>query len=730
MKDVSEAARGHWPRILSSLGGLSESELSGKHGPCPLCGGNDRFRFDDIDGSGSWFCNQCGGAHQQGGAGSGMTLLIRKKDWTFKHAAVQVKAFLGIADERPAPPFGNASAVWQYTSDFYVCRYDKPNGAKSVIPISWTGSGWKKTIPPGPRPLYNLAILRAKVQASVLVVEGEKTAEAAQKLFPDYAVTTWPSGCRSWHKADWSLIQNRTCILWPDADEDGATCMKKLGPHLLSLGATEVYTVTPPPNAPKGWDLADAIWSPKEALAYLEENLSLPLLPPEPEEEPEIDTESPEKLDSSFETDLYFACLGFHDHTYFYLPRSTGQVTELSRASHSGVNLCAIAPVEYWENLYPTKSGVNWTAAASSLFQQCHEVGFYDSAKLRGRGAWWDNGRSVLHLGNRIVVDGETVPSNKPLPNSEYYYQRLIKLNGPDMNNPLSKKEAEVIMQIANSFLWETPVSGMLLTGWIVLAPVCGILDWRPHVWLTAGAGSGKSTVLEDFVTPLLGDMLLSVSGNTTEAGIRQRLKADALPVVFDEAESNERTDQQRIQSILGLARVASFESDATILKGSSDGTMQTFKIRSMFMFSSIATALKQGADKSRFAQLTLRNAKEVLSEEKRDAHWKKLRHALNTQISPETGRRLQSRTFSLIPVIRKSIEVFADAASEYFDGSRRDGDQYGTLLAGAWSLWNDEPPTKEEAMQLISSQKWEPHRQSNEIPDERLCIEKRGMRI
>lgn len=721
MNRIQDLTNGRWPDLLQQLGGLSADQLTDHHQSCPLCGGKDRYRFDDQNGTGSWFCNQCGGKDHQGGGGSGMDLLMRVKNWDFKTASRAIKQHLGIASSTLNPPTDGAENVWQYTSEFYVCRF----AGKKIRPLWFNGASWEWKAPPEPRPIYNLSGLCANPQATVIIAEGEKAADAAAKLFPQYVATTWPSGCKAFKKADWSPLEARTVILWPDADDVGREAMSKLASTLLQQGVCEVYTVTPPPNAPKGWDLADAIWSPEEALFYLEDNLSLPLLPPEPEEEPEIDTQSPEDLDLSFETDLYFACLGFHDHTYYYLPRSTGQVTDLSRASHSGVNLCAIAPLEYWENLYPSKSGVNWTAAASSLFQQCHEVGFYDSAKLRGRGAWWDNGRSVLHLGNRIIVDGETIPSNKPLKNSEYYYQRLIKLNGPDMNNPLSKKEAEVIMQIANSFLWETPVSGMLLTGWIVLAPVCGILDWRPHIWLTAGAGSGKSTVLEDFVTPLLGDMLLSVSGNTTEAGIRQRLKADALPVVFDEAESNERTDQQRIQSILGLARVASFESDATILKGSSDGTMQTFKIRSMFMFSSIATALKQGADKSRFAQLTLRNAKEILSEEKRDAHWQKLRHALNTQISPEMGRRLQSRTFSLIPVIRKSIEVFTDAASEYFDGSRRDGDQYGTLLAGAWTLWNDEPPTKEEAMQLISSQKWEPHRQSNEIPDERLCIEK-----
>ena len=95
---------------------------------------------------------------------------------------------------------------------------------------------------------------------------------------------------------------------------------------------------------------------------------------------------------------------------------------------------------------------------------------------------------------------------------------------------------------------------------------------------------------------------------------------------------------------------------------------MQNFKIRSMFMFSSIATALKQGADRSRFAQLTLKNPEvEFATAEERAAHWDAIRKALDTYISVDVGRRLQARTFSLIPVIRDSIEVYKKAASEFF---------------------------------------------------------------
>ncbi|MFO0433085.1 MAG: toprim domain-containing protein [bacterium] len=58
LKNAKDLAPGRWPGILRSAG-LSESSLSGRHGPCPVCGGKDRFRFADK-GRGQFFCQPCG----------------------------------------------------------------------------------------------------------------------------------------------------------------------------------------------------------------------------------------------------------------------------------------------------------------------------------------------------------------------------------------------------------------------------------------------------------------------------------------------------------------------------------------------------------------------------------------------------------------------------------------------------------------------------------------------
>ncbi len=90
-----DAAIGKWRGVLVAKG-VAESFLTGKHGKCPICNdGVDRFRFDDKDGRGTYFCSHCG-------AGSGIDMLIKMNGWTFSQACKEVDAVLGTVIALPA----------------------------------------------------------------------------------------------------------------------------------------------------------------------------------------------------------------------------------------------------------------------------------------------------------------------------------------------------------------------------------------------------------------------------------------------------------------------------------------------------------------------------------------------------------------------------------------------------------------------------------------------------
>ncbi|MEB3166653.1 MAG: hypothetical protein VKO65_08270, partial [Cyanobacteriota bacterium] len=525
---------------------------------------------------------------------------------------------------------------------------------------------------------------------------------------------------------DWSPLAGRTVTLWPDNDDPGRQAMAKLGQRLLGLGCT-VSIFNPPEGCPAKWDLADAIaesWATKHIRHLLTKVVKLQPLP-EPPTAPEPPPPPPPAPPVEIsEFSQYFDCLGTDGDGFYYKIHDTGHVKRLSAGAHTSTHLVFLAPVAFWESAFPGgRSGANWTAAASRLAQLQASVGFYDESRVRSCGAWWDRGRCVLNLGDRLVVDGVEQSIRRPVPDSRFIYKGGKSLRGTDGATPLSDDEAMMIGLIAEQFLWEVKASGPLLAGWVTLAPICGVLDWRPHIWLTASAESGKSTVLNRYIAPLLGSMALSAYGQSSEAGIRQTLDSKAIAVIFDEAESNEKSDKARMQNVLTLARIASTESDAQMLKGSPEGKSTGYSIRSMFLLCSIATALKQGADKTRFAQLTLQNPS-ILGEA-RHARWKELDEHLDQFITPEIGRRLQARTISLIPMIREATKAFVDATARKFN-SRRMGDQYGTLLAGTWSLRHTHVPTPDEARAFLDTiDGWEPYREeSTGTPDERSCVE------
>lgn len=733
MPSAIDAAFGRWPELLGALGGFSPGAPTKSEGPCPSCAvlsgdaGNTRFRWDDDTGNGGWFCSHCGGKDRLGGGGNGMDLLMRITGWDFKQACRRVEQHLGInstgsaapAPTRPPaatkpkpkgrphripdvppagtppPVLGSAVAQFPYGPDranpcYWVQRVPQPpkndKPQKLFVQRTWIDGRWHYPSKrdafashwPEPRFIYRLPDLIDRPDAPVLISEGEGKTDAASQLFPDHVCVAWTGGTAGWAHTDWQPLAGRDVTLWPDADDKGRECMAKLAVALLELGCT-VQVVNPPEHLPQGWDLADALaqkWTPAIAAESLANRAKPVELPAEPEPEPPAAAKPETRVITDLPKYQPFVCLGFDSGTYFYLPRSTGQVTKITRGSHTATNLLELAEIPYWETVHPNKEGVNWLAAASRLFSDQAAAGVFDPDRIRGRGAWLDDGRVVFHLGDRLIVDRQPHSVHNP-PSTRFFYEQARHLDGPS-TVPLSDHDAMQLRFIAERFKWEMPVSAHFLLGWLVLAPVCGALNWRPHIWITGGAGTGKTTVLKSFMRPLMGGVLQSATGGTTEAGLRGTLKSDAIPVVFDEFEQNEAKDKQIVQNVLALARIASSEG-GKIYKGTPGGGTNAFEIRSMFCVSSINVSLIQKADIDRFCVLALRKGHFDENE------WLEFEREILSVSTIENGRALIARTLDNLPTIVKNAKVLAQALGRKF--GQRFGDQHGTLLAGAWSL-------------------------------------------
>ena len=78
---------GRWLDVLVALG-VDRRYLINKHGKCPFCGGNDRYRFDNKEGNGTFYCNHCG-------AGDGFKFLKKMFNWEFKKSVDEIRNIIG-----------------------------------------------------------------------------------------------------------------------------------------------------------------------------------------------------------------------------------------------------------------------------------------------------------------------------------------------------------------------------------------------------------------------------------------------------------------------------------------------------------------------------------------------------------------------------------------------------------------------------------------------------------
>lgn len=204
------------------------------------------------------------------------------------NGAVDKAVIVPVPDDAPSidyrhPLHGAPTALWEYRDaggalHHYRVRFNfyDQDGAptKDVVPVSFCviangDLAWRQKAPPGPWPLFNLRALLARPDSPVLVVEGEKTAEAAQLLFPDYVCVTSAGGANAARSTDWTSLRGRRVTVWRDADDQGRNYETQVVRAAHRSGAALVATV-PVPDAfedfVRGWDLADAPpagWTPE-----------------------------------------------------------------------------------------------------------------------------------------------------------------------------------------------------------------------------------------------------------------------------------------------------------------------------------------------------------------------------------------------------------------------------------------------------------------------------------
>lgn len=264
---LQEAARGHWADILSTIGGVDADALDGQHHPCPKCGGTDRFRFSNMGGNGSVYCNQCGK-----GIGDGLGTLQWLHGWTFPQTLTAVAGHLhfdlggsngngnGRSHGRNGDDDSRIVTTYDYRDEsggllYQAVRLEpksfrqrRPNpDTKSKKKWLWSVKG-TRLVP------YRLPeMLAAASTQPVVIVEGEKDADRLAGL--GIVATTNVAGACHWRREYAEHFSGRAVVILPDNDQPGRDHARQVAASLHGV-ARAVKIVELPGLAEKG-DVSD-----------------------------------------------------------------------------------------------------------------------------------------------------------------------------------------------------------------------------------------------------------------------------------------------------------------------------------------------------------------------------------------------------------------------------------------------------------------------------------------
>jgi len=132
---VRDLARGRWGEVVLAIDPRLAQACDGKHGPCPVCGGKDRFRaFGDFDDIGGAICNQCGSFKD----GISLVGWYCRKD--YRAASTMVSALLDNCVEAPKPKRAkrkfDIESLWRESVDGgeMLKDYLRSRGLRGFVP--------------------------------------------------------------------------------------------------------------------------------------------------------------------------------------------------------------------------------------------------------------------------------------------------------------------------------------------------------------------------------------------------------------------------------------------------------------------------------------------------------------------------------------------------------------------------------------------------------------------
>jgi len=581
------------------------------------------------------------------------------------------------------------TGAWLYKNDEGLVhavdvRFETPGEKKKVITFSLDSKTKKLVTTDLPMFVYNKDLLLKHPKMKVLIVEGAKNVEAAMPLVEfDLLPISWNGGSGKAGLVDWSFLETRDVIIYPDDDDGGAKAAKVLAE---ATGGKVAEIVSEIRNIKsKGGDIVE------ELELYTHAQIASRLLgkndkaKPKKKKQPAL---PPPPLLDDEDGSFPFRILGTDAKGKAYFLDRHQRVYAVNLDSINKSKMLKLAPLSFWSDGGKKLSNKDWLWRQDELIEAAGLID-YDPDVIRGRGAWREpepDNRICFHDGKETFgehADDRVFLRKKRL---------SIKLDAEDA----TKEELRAIFDAVKSLSLKEPIDIIRILAWSVLSRFAGACRWRTQLFLTGASSSGKSSI-ENYVVKPIAKPYRFNGGKTSAAGLIQDLYNDSGGVVIEEADGDTDKKKMYIEDLMSIMRQSTSDDTPKSAMGTADQSGVSYTTRCMFLFVAISSELSSVADENRLTMVRTERPK------KGGKAWRDIRDGLTKAINKDVCYKLGAMMWRALPNIDELSDRIATIMQEILEVPHRYAISEGTLAAVWFTVYRLNPnPTDRVIMDYL----------------------------
>ena len=641
--------------------------------------------------------------------------------------------------KNPIAQAGQIAAVWWYKTaeglvDGLDVRFEKEGldeagqPRKEKIVITYWFDGTTVRASPAPVLVYGRDQLALRPDVPAVIHEGAKCAALAQEALPDFVHIAWSGGAQKAGKADWGCLRGREVVIYPDSDAPGFAAARAVSERVRGLAKSfhiRVPLAAAVARFGAGSDIAEALQvaTAAELSEYLahgpelevedagdtrkdggarepaQENPAVPSVHRgEPRSRDKGDAPRTDAAGAGKKRDAGdagatgaeppFRILGVADDGLAYFLDQWGRLQKWRLEQTNQDKLRLLAEFTFWYIRYNDEGKMGkpqWMRAIEDVIQSAGPRDF-DPDTVRGRGAWRErDGRICYFDGKDFLGQADE---------RRLYIRRAQHDIGlkDEHAAPTVRKE---MLHAAADLSFESRADAIRCLAWATLAPFCGALPWRPTGFITGRSQSGKTTALNLIVRPLSGAETCSGAAST-EAGIRQHNKVDAIGIIVEELEDDSQDKKENRDRILGYERLCTSDDAPPGWKGTQDGAGMKFGTEKMFLNVAISPMIDASADANRMFTVSMVNPEES------PETWSKKEERLRSAFSEANCRAVRAYTWANLEHIIEYATTMRNLVHRESNHSTRYSYLEAILFSAYWIVFQGREPTADEAMEFL----------------------------